>query len=124
MFARAFESYVLDKVTAQGGVSDYLVASGKSAFTPADLEKVDDELMRELIRDTLDRYPQGTEREVINAQFDKLVAELKTEETPEGIALYRRDDSPAATGFSKPEARQAIEKEFGQACSQASPGRR
>lgn len=77
MFARAFESWVFDKVTAMGAKSDYLVhgveedrfAGGGYKGNP---------------------YPTGQERATINAAFDKLASTIKTSETDKGVAMYAR----------------------------------
>jgi hypothetical protein len=75
MFARAFESWVFDRVTAMGARSDYLVhgveadrfAGGGYKGNP---------------------YPTGEERARINAAFEKLVGTIQTRETEQGIALF------------------------------------
>ena len=54
MFARAFESYVKDKLEAAGRRNDYLVAGTTHPMA----------------------YPQGEERKRINAAFDKLIKAL------------------------------------------------
>lgn len=78
MFARAFESWVFDKVTAMGARSDYLVhgveedrfAGGGYRGNP---------------------YPTGEERARINAAFDKLTKTIKTKETDTGnVAMFSR----------------------------------
>lgn len=78
MFARAFESWVFDKVTAMGARSDYLVhgveedrfAGGGYKGNP---------------------YPTGEERARINAAFDKLTKTIKTKETDTGnVAMFSR----------------------------------
>ena len=56
LFARAFESYVFDKIKANGGRSDYLVASVDNvAWAPVKMKP----------------YPEGKEREHFNGLFDK-----------------------------------------------------
>jgi hypothetical protein len=77
MFARAFESWVFDKVAAMGARSDYLVhgveedrfAGGGYKGNP---------------------YPTGQERATINAAFDKLASTIKTKETDKGVAMFSR----------------------------------
>lgn len=78
MFARAFESYVFDRLVAMGGRSDYLVhgveadryASGGYRGNP---------------------YPTGEERAAINRAFDAMVAELKTRTDDDGkVAMFSR----------------------------------
>lgn len=77
MFARAFESWVFDRVTAMGARSDYLVhgveedrfAGGGYKGNP---------------------YPTGEERARINAAFDKLAGTIQTKETDKGVAMFSR----------------------------------
>ena len=89
MFARAFESWVFDRVTAMGARSDYLVhgveedrfAGGGYKGNP---------------------YPTGEERARINAAFDKLASTIKTKETDKGVAMFSR--APAAFSFAGQQA--------------------
>lgn len=75
MFARAFESWVFDKVAAMGAKSDYLVhgveedrfAGGGYKGNP---------------------YPTGQERATINAAFDNLASTIQTKETEKGVAMF------------------------------------
>jgi hypothetical protein len=67
-FARAFESYVLDRVRGAGRRSDYL-------STPVP----DDEKLR---------YPYGEERKAINAEFDALVKAVEARATDRGTGLF------------------------------------
>lgn len=77
MFARAFESWVFDRVTAMGARSDYLVhgveqdrfAGGNYKGNP---------------------YPTGEERARINAAFTKLAQTIQTKETDQGVAMFTR----------------------------------
>jgi hypothetical protein len=80
MFARAFESWVFDKVVAMGAQSDYLVhgveadrfAGGNYKGNP---------------------YPEGTERATISAAFDHLAKSFKTRTGETGnVALYQASD--------------------------------
>lgn len=84
MFARAFESWVFDRVTAMGARSDYLVhgveedrfAGGGYKGNP---------------------YPTGEERARINAAFDKLTKTIKTKETDTGnVAMFSRTPATKA----------------------------
>jgi phosphoglycolate phosphatase-like HAD superfamily hydrolase len=75
MFARAFQSYILDKLADAERRSDYLTYPQG----PAELyQKIEGG----------DRYPRGVEREKINASFDTLVNALKTRETEAGMMIY------------------------------------
>jgi len=81
MFARAFESWVFDRIKAMGARSDYLVHGVESGV----------------------QYPAGLERARINEAFDQLAATIETRAGENGnTALFRRADdglagmSPAA----------------------------
>lgn len=83
MWARAFESYVFDKMAAMGGKSQYLV------------QGVEQERFASGYKGN--PYPAGAEREAINNAFDEFVAELKT----------RADDAGNVAMFSRAPATQA-----------------
>ncbi len=79
MFARAFESWVFDRVTAMGAKSDYLVHGVEAdRFAGGDYKG--------------NPYPTGEERARINAAFEKLVKTIKTKETDKGVAIYSTSD--------------------------------
>jgi len=81
LFARAFETYVLDQLEAQARVNDYLTHPLKNN-QPA--------------------YPQGAERKAINKAFDKLIDTIETKETEKGVALFsRRRDQTQTPEFKK-----------------------
>jgi len=94
LFARAFQSYVIDTLASKAARNDYLSRPQQKDST---------------------RYPQGEERTRINAAFDTLVAELKTRETDQGMALYQLDstmDPPSHEALSvqaEIEGRTAVE---------------
>lgn len=73
MFARSFESWVMDKLAAKGASNTYLVAARKADKGEAD-----------------SAYPSGMERETINQAISTLAAELKYREDAESgqVALY------------------------------------
>ena len=73
MFARAFESYIYDRIMTSGQ-SDYLVHSAVN-------ESYDEEI---------NPYPADEERTDISKAFDKLFKTIKTEETDSGIRMYSR----------------------------------
>jgi hypothetical protein len=80
MFARAFESYIFDKIKAMGGRSDYLVHGVESDRYAGGNYKGNP-------------YPVGVERATINSAFDKLFQTLKTKEADNGnVALYFKQD--------------------------------
>ena len=66
LFARAFESYVQDKIEQDGNKRQYLVHG--TAGAP---------------------YPSGVERQAINDAFDRFFQELKTEERDGRTIMYR-----------------------------------
>ena len=73
--ARAFESYIFDKLTGTGSRSDYLVYAVENRHYAALGMKP---------------YPEGGERQAINAAFDKLFETVQTKETDAGVALFSR----------------------------------
>lgn len=64
LFARAFEAYIQDKLTAAGMMNNYLVADN--------LPTAEGKRMG-----LSKNYPQGAEREKINAKIDILVGEIR-----------------------------------------------
>jgi hypothetical protein len=77
MFARAFESWVFDRVVAMGARSDYLVHGvEESRFAGGDYKG--------------NPYPVGKERAAINAAFDRLAKTIKTKPTDNGVAMFAR----------------------------------
>ncbi len=82
MFARAFQSYVLDKLATEGNRNSYLT---RDQMDPATLKAAQEMGMGE----AGDRYPRGAERATINKAFDTLVGDLKTETRDDGrVALF------------------------------------
>lgn len=82
MFARAFQSYVLDKLATEGNRNSYLT---RDQMDPATLKAAQEMGMGE----AGDRYPRGAERTTINKAFDTLVGDLKTETRADGrVALF------------------------------------
>lgn len=79
MLARAFAAYVEDKIAGKGGKSDFLVYHAHGGIL---LPMIDGFVARP--------YPEGKEREAINAAFGKFISTLKTKETDKGTALYSR----------------------------------
>lgn len=61
LFARAFESFVEDRIEAEGGRSPYLVSFTKPEFYPPEIFKGNP-------------YPAESERERLSGAFDRLVA--------------------------------------------------
>lgn len=85
MFARAFESWVFDKVTAMGARSDYLVHGVEGDRFAGGAYKGNP-------------YPSGEERARINAAFDKLVSTMKTRQTDKGVMLFEPEAQYGETG--------------------------
>lgn len=79
MFARAFESWAFDRLTAMGAKSDYLVHGVESdRFAGAGYKA--------------NPYPAGVERDIINAAFENLAKTIKTKTGDDGkVALYAKD---------------------------------
>lgn len=78
MFARAFESYALDKLADREARNDYLTADWKRGQTS--ITEYDTEASM--------RYPQGEERTAINEAFDALFDTVEARETEKGVELY------------------------------------
>lgn len=82
-FARAFESFVVDRLASGERRSDYLswpqmTEEGAKALKEAGLIKGD-------------MYPRGAERTRIGEGFDTLLAEIKTEDTADGnVRLFSK----------------------------------
>lgn len=81
MFARAFQSYVIDRLGEQAARNDYLSRPQKPNSP---------------------RYPAGEERRAINQTFDRLVQAILTRETDRGVAMYSIEDE-ALTPLDTPE---------------------
>ena len=80
MAARAFSSFVEDKIAEQGNQSDFIVYHAHGGIL---LPMIDGFVARP--------YPEGNERKSINEAFDKLVNMLQTKETNKGAALFQRN---------------------------------
>jgi len=92
MAARAFESYVIERLSEANGVNDYL-ANIKGA------EGYATEMVEGLLSDDLtamDMYPYllKTEIKPVRDAFDSLFNTLETEETDKGVKLYQLDKQP------------------------------
>ncbi|AOG22566.1 PLxRFG domain-containing protein [Acidovorax sp. RAC01] len=91
MFARAFESWVFDRVTAMGSKSDYLVHGVEEDRFAGGAYKGNP-------------YPTGEERARINAAFDKLASTIKTRETDKGVAMFSRSQGTKSAYESRIDA--------------------
>lgn len=77
MVARAFASYVEDKLAATGGQSDFLVYHARGGIL---LPMIDGFVARP--------YPEGSERVEINRLFDEFVTKIQTRETDRGVEMF------------------------------------
>ena len=84
MAARAFSSYVEDKVKESGNRSDFLSYGSDNRLPEYRLLNVRP-------------FPEGAERTAINAAFDKLVSTLQTRPTDKGVAMFARGPKDAGT---------------------------
>jgi len=85
MGARAFESYIFDKLAANENRSDYLVHGVENRYYA-------------LLQ--MKPYPEGAERTAINDAFDNLFRVIQTRDTDRGVEFYsldRRDAEFART---------------------------
>lgn len=88
MFARAFQSYVLDRLAAKGQRSDYLTYQQMSE----EAHKALNSMLSDLGQPAQgDRFPRQAERARINDAFDLLLGEILTRESDGGkVALFSR----------------------------------
>lgn len=119
MFARGFESWVMDALALRGAANNYLVGEGK-----ADEAQLDDS-----------PYPRGSERALLNDAFGKLAAEIKFRQAddgnmplfsrgPAGGALFgagRGDVAGAAGAVVEHDAVEAIIKRIGDRLGLSAP---
>lgn len=95
--ARAFTSYIIDKLSALENRNDFLAkehgyAIDNEAFSEA-LKKDPNANPREFM--TVGAEPHGKERAAINQAFDKLFETIKVRETDKGLTLYQgRKNTP------------------------------
>lgn len=91
LFARAFQSYVIDRLAGRDARNDYL-----SRPLP------DRERVEQLVKDGVwagDPYPRGEEANRINGAIDTLLHTIKTRATPEGnIGLFSSPDELTSRG--------------------------
>ena len=81
MFARAFESWVFDRVVAMGARSDYLVHGVEEGRFAGGGYKGNP-------------YPVGKERAQINAAFEKMAATIKTKPGEDGkVVMFSRTEA-------------------------------
>ncbi|MGQ5525751.1 LPD1 domain-containing protein, partial [Chitinimonas sp. PSY-7] len=81
MFARAFETWVMDKLANNEASNHYLVSNNKRDKGDTDPDYP---------------YPAGEERKVFNQAFERLISELKVQESEGGPLLYSRSDDHKA----------------------------
>jgi DNA repair protein RadC/GNAT superfamily N-acetyltransferase len=114
MAARAFSAYVEDKVAEKGNRSDFLAYGSDNKFYA-------------LLN--LRPFPEGAEREAINAAFDRLFGTLQTRETDRGTALFQNDAAYLARTQNRVENKRREKDEytadlFGAALPEAGGARR
>lgn len=96
LFARAFESYVQDKLEDSGRKNTYLVAGTKNKYALVKKGGTD-----------LEPYPHGAERRQINAAFDKLFEAINTHQALHK-AMARRLRFMVRSGPMDPKAESAL----------------
>jgi hypothetical protein len=99
-FARAFQSYVIDKLAAKDAHNHYL---SRPQMSPEMIRALGEKLGTPVG----DLYPRGVERERIDKAFDTLIGVVKHEETPEGnVRLFSKPDTeqPARRTLGLPES--------------------
>lgn len=85
MLARAFETYVQDRLADAGISNTYLVRAGKAQET-----------------EETSVYPRGPDRQAINEAFDRLIGEVKTREGDGGRpVMYSRSPATKAAYESR-----------------------
>ncbi len=94
MFARAFETYVADKLAE--------LAQGNTFLSDAALRA---EMRNREGTGYAMPYPRNDDRKAINEAIDKLVGEIQTKETDRGVAMFSRraptaEDNRASTAFT------------------------
>lgn len=92
MFARAFESYVFDRLMGMGAKSEYLVHGVESERFAGGGYKGNP-------------YPVGDERAAIDDAFRHLFETIKTRETDKGVAMFAR----RPRGMTAVEVREAVD---------------
>lgn len=92
MAARAFSSYVEDKLAADGNISYFLSFGSDNNLPEYRLFKVRP-------------FPEGEERTAINAAFDSFFGEVKTEPTDKGVRLYSKGVPASAAAKADPAVR-------------------
>lgn len=78
MLARAFESYIYDRLKDIDARNDFLA-----------YEKHNDQPAYRIFQ--VKPYPEGKEREAINAAFDNLFQVIQTKDSDKGVAMYGRE---------------------------------
>jgi hypothetical protein len=98
MFARAFEMYVLDRLSDNGKRSDYMTAAWKR-----DNDRY--------LEHNKDAYPQDQEAVEINKAFDTLLGEIKTKEGENGnVIMFNRSTPINGSGVTVKSAKLAFNK--------------
>ena len=95
MFARAFETYVHERLAAQGQVNTFLTDAEERSRAMIDVPDNSSAMTRgagQTKQIPAYPYPRGVERETINKAFDTLIGEIKTRPGEKGVAMFSRGD--------------------------------
>jgi hypothetical protein len=97
MMARAFSSYIEDKLAEKGNRSDFLSFGSDNNLYKANGIKP---------------FPEGDERNRINKAFDELFETIETKETDKGVQLFSKESIIYGDNSAKGMTVNAINKEI------------
>jgi len=86
MFARAFESFIWDRMEEKEERNDYLVSGADNTA----------------YREGVSPYPEGDERVAINRAFERFFKAVRVKEENGTVAMYMRRESREQTGLDVP----------------------
>ena len=95
MFARAFETYVHERLVARGQVNTFLTNADELSQKTVEVPDMSSASARGAGATKSMRaypYPRGVERETINKAFDTLIGAIQTRETDTGVAMFSRSE--------------------------------
>lgn len=93
MFARAFETYVHERLAAKGQVNTFLTDAERRSREMVDVPDNSSANARgggQTRQIPAYPYPRGVERAAINRAFDTLIEAIETRETDTGVAMFSR----------------------------------